>query len=139
MDLLTCNTPSLKPWGITSAPSCVGATDERVGPKSTTSSLECFFSFDHFGLELDEEDGLGRPKLVIFSPMGRYAVCREASSITDAFDDATDKGSAVELTHLLGNTDVCVDKGVIVDDHVIVVVASAGLESVGGAAKQRAP
>lgn len=112
---------------------------QNFSQQSTTSSFECFFSFHYFGLELDKEDGLGWPELVVLCPMRRDSVRRETGSIAYALNDATNEGSAVELTHLLGDADVCIDEGIVVYNHVVVAVASASLESISRTPKQGAP
>lgn len=44
----------------------------------------------------------------------------EATSITHSLDYTSHKGRAVKLVHLLGNTDVCIDKWVIIRNHIFV-------------------
>lgn len=63
--------------------------------------------------------------------MGRHPT-RKQTPIQHSLNDPRDEGGAVELRHLLGDGDVRGHHGVVVDQHVLVLVVARLLEAVGG-------
>lgn len=64
---------------------------------------------------------------------------REGGTIANALDDAGDVGGTIEHAHLAGDADEGVDDGLVVGNHVLVVVGGRALQRVGGAAEEVAP
>lgn len=65
----------------------------------------------------------------------------EAAPVAHALDDTRHEGGAVEHAHLARHTDICVDEGVIVGDHVFVggIRRHGVLKGIGGALEEEAP
>nr|POF14097.1 hypothetical protein CFP56_03121 [Quercus suber] len=107
---------------------------------SSARRLQRLLPLDDGLLEAQQEDGLAGPHLVALAgPVSGDAVGGEGGGVADALDEAGDEGGAVELAHLLGDADVGVDDGLVVDDHVLILFGVALLEGVGGAAEEGAP
>lgn len=117
----------------------MGLTNGRGTSSASKAGLEGILPLDSLLLELDQEDSLAGPQLIPGSPMGGDAIGAESGSITKALDNAANKGSTVELAHLLGDADVRVDERLVVNDHVLESARVALLDVVGGAAKERTP
>lgn len=63
----------------------------------------------------------------------------EPTPLAHPLDHARHKCRAVELAHLFRNADVLVDEGLVVANHVFVIVRGGVLDGVGGAAEEVAP
>lgn len=57
---------------------------------------------------------------------------RKQTSVQNRLDDARYESRTIQLRHLLGNRDVRVDHGIVVDEHVLVLVVPRLLQPVGG-------
>ena len=58
---------------------------------------------------------------------------------TNAFYYPCDIRGAVQLRHLLWNTDVLIDQGLVVADHILVIIRAGRLNGVGGSGKEVPP
>lgn len=90
--------------------------------------------------EAEQENRFSRPQLIAFAgPMRRHTIGAQPGSIAHAFDDAGDKSGAVQLADFLGDADEAVDQGLVVDDHVFILLLRALLERICGAVEEGTP
>lgn len=71
--------------------------------------------------------------------MRSHAVGAESCCIAHAFDNARHERCAIELAHFLGDADECVHQRLIVDDHVLVLLARALLQRIRISIEERSP
>lgn len=97
-------------------------------------SLQLLLSLKHMILKFDEKHGSIWPDVGGRVVSGSLAL--ESGTVTDSLDDTGNIGGDTQLAHLLGDGDVMVGQGGVVDDHVLSRVGGGLFEGVGGAGEQ---
>lgn len=116
-------------------------TNTHPSKRSLLLAQECL-PLNNLRLELHQEDGLPRPKLSFLASSSnrmRRDPCRKPSSVASSLDNPRHECSAVQLAHLLGNTNVLVHQRFIVYDHVLIWALVGFLERIGGSGEEVFP
>ena len=90
-------------------------------------------------IKSDQEHSLPRPHSPFFPSIVRTDRRLTADATTNAFYYPCNVRGAVQLRHLLRDTDVLIDQGFVVADHVFAVIRAGGFNRVGGPRKKVPP
>ena len=114
----------------------------RLSPHNSSQSpapLLCAFPLDNVLVKSDQEHRLARPHAPLLPGVMRTD-CRVTTDPTaNTFDYPGHVRGAVQLRHLLWHTDILINQGLVVTDHVFIVIRAGGLNGVGGSGKKVPP
>ena len=103
-----------------------------VCPFHSPSPLLRSLPLDNFLIKPDQEHRLPRPHPPFFPSIMRTNPRFTANPTTNPFYDPCHVRSAVQLRHLFRNTDVLIDQGFIVADHIFVAIRAGRFNGIGG-------
>ena len=63
----------------------------------------------------------------------------KSSGMSETLDDPGDVGGTIELIHLTRNGDILIDDGVVIGDHILVLVILGSFERIRLTAKELTP